>query len=139
MGLDMYLEKIIRPNQMITVAEHIAEMREYGIRPKEVAYWRKANAIHKYFVDNVQDGIDDCRYHNEVTKEILEDLLERCEAILDNHNLAPKLLPRCSGFFFGGTDYDEWYYKKVRDCYEQMKIILDEWDNKDAIVIWFSW
>jgi len=24
-------------------------------------YWRKANAIHKWFVDNLADGVDDCR------------------------------------------------------------------------------
>ena len=28
---------------------------------EEVGYWRKANAIHKWFVDNVQDGNDDCK------------------------------------------------------------------------------
>ena len=26
----------------------------------QIASWRKANAIHKWFVDNVQDGVDDC-------------------------------------------------------------------------------
>ena len=109
---------------MITVAEHIAEMRTYDIRPKEVAYWRKANAIHKYFVDNVQDGIDDCRYHNEVTKEILEDLLERCGKALNNHDLAPELLPRCSGFFFGGTNYDEWYFRDIEETFNYITHIL---------------
>ena len=24
----------------------------------QIASWRKANAIHKWFVDNVQDGVD---------------------------------------------------------------------------------
>lgn len=27
----------------------------------QVAYWRKANAIHKWFVDNVQGGKDECQ------------------------------------------------------------------------------
>lgn len=39
-----------------------------GINPEkvkeiteEVGYWRKANAIHGWFVDNVQKGNDDCK------------------------------------------------------------------------------
>ena len=45
---------------------------------EEVGYWRKANAIHAWFVDHVQDSIDDCDYHHEVTKEILEELRDTC-------------------------------------------------------------
>lgn len=26
----------------------------------KVGYWRKANAVHKWFVENVQDGVDEC-------------------------------------------------------------------------------
>ena len=37
---------------------------------EEVGYWRKANQIHKWFVDNVQDGVDDCGEYK-VTKEQL--------------------------------------------------------------------
>lgn len=44
----------------------------------QVGYWRKANHIHNWFVENVQDGEDDCRYHGEVTKEDLEELLVSC-------------------------------------------------------------
>lgn len=54
----------------------------YSSISEEVAYWRKANAIHRWFVDNVQDGEDDCRFHREVTAEDLEDLYGRCENIL---------------------------------------------------------
>lgn len=51
---------------------------------EQVAYWRKANAIHKWFVDKVQDGEDDCKYHHEVTRDILVELLETCITILNN-------------------------------------------------------
>ena len=47
MGLDMYLDKYVAGK-----AED--EDESFG-------YWRKANQIHKWFVDNVQGGIDDCR------------------------------------------------------------------------------
>ena len=51
---------------------------------EHVGYWRKANAIHKWFVEHVQDGEDDCAYHNEVTKDILEELRDACEEVLTN-------------------------------------------------------
>lgn len=51
---------------------------------KQVGYWRKANQIHNFFVKNVQDGVDDCDYHNECTREILEDLLRTCKIVLDS-------------------------------------------------------
>ena len=57
---------------------------EYGHNriKEEVGYWRKANQIHKWFVDHVQDGEDDCDYHHECTKEVLEELLATCEKVL---------------------------------------------------------
>ena len=30
----------------------------------EAGYWRKANHIHKWIVDNLQDGKDDCQEHS---------------------------------------------------------------------------
>ena len=54
---------------------------------EQVAYWRKANAIHDWFVNNVQDGEDDCEYHDEVTQEILEELLCVCETVLESSKL----------------------------------------------------
>lgn len=54
---------------------------------ENVGYWRKANHIHNWFVENVQDYEDDCDYHNEVTKEILEELLKICTTVLDSCEL----------------------------------------------------
>ena len=49
---------------------------------EQVGYWRKANQIHNWFVENVQDGEDDCNYHHEVTKEMLELLRANCIAVI---------------------------------------------------------
>ena len=46
-----------------------------------VGYFRKHNQIHKWFVDNVQDGVDDCgRYV--VTVQQIETLRDICEKIM---------------------------------------------------------
>lgn len=101
-----------------------------------VGYWRKANAIHQWFVDNCQDGVDDCGSYM-VDREKLETLKMVCETILLDKNLtetddlAKEALPTQSGFFFGGTEYDEYYYSDLRDTIEIIKACLEmpaEWD-----------
>jgi hypothetical protein len=74
--------------------------------------WRKANQIHNWFVDNVQDGIDECQAA-EVTKDDLMDLLDVVNQVIADPEMAPELLPTRSGFFFGGTDYDEYYFEDL--------------------------
>lgn len=54
---------------------------------EQVGYWRKANAIHNWFVNHVQDGEDDCCYHQEVTRGVLEDLLRTCEKVIASCDL----------------------------------------------------
>ena len=70
--------------------EYWDDTKEYSGRNRlkeQIGYWRKANHIHNWLVDRVQDGIDDCCYHNEVTKEVLEELLSTCQKVLDNSQL----------------------------------------------------
>jgi hypothetical protein len=115
---------------------------EYGYMGimEQVGYWRKANHIHAWFVDYVQDGIDDCDYHNEVTKEDLEDLLDICQRVLDDHSLADELLPTQSGFFFGGTEYDEYYFEDIENTIGIIKNVLETTDfDKEMIYYVSSW
>ena len=71
----------------------------------EVGYWRKANAVHDWFVKNVQDGEDDCKSYY-VSREKLEELRSLCQRVLDDREQARELLPTTQGFFFGSTEYD---------------------------------
>ena len=79
----------------------------------EVAYWRKANAIHNWMVANVQNGDDDCRKYY-FSPEAMQKLLSVCEAVLENLGEAEYLLPPTSGFFFGSTNIDEYYLRDVK-------------------------
>ena len=77
-----------------------------------VAYWRKANAIHKWFVDTRADGVDECQ-PIWVNYEHLEELLDLCNQVLADHSKAEEMLPTEGGFFFGGTEYDEYYFQDL--------------------------
>jgi len=82
-----------------------------------VGYWRKANAIHNWFVNNCQDGVDDCRTA-EVSMENLIQLKNDCLIVLSNPDTAEDYLATTSGFFFGNTDYDEYYVQTLNDTVE---------------------
>jgi hypothetical protein len=85
----------------------------------EAGYWRKANAIHRWFVTNVQAGRDDCGCYP-VSREQLDTLRQTCQRVLADRSLADELLPTGEGFFFGSTDYDDWYFQ---DCQATVEII----------------
>lgn len=89
----------------------------------EVAYWRKANAIHAWFVRECQGGVDDCRSAY-VSREKLNELLEVCRIVNADHQEADNLLPSQSGFFFGSTEYDEWYFGDIEETVKQLESVL---------------
>lgn len=104
---------------------------------EEVGYWRKANAIHKWFVEHVQNGADDCGSYY-VDRSQLEDLLDECTAVIQNKDIAAEQLPTTVGFFFGSTDYDEWYYDYIQQTIEIIKSCLSD-DDANEFEYTSSW
>ena len=109
----------------------------------EVGYWRKANAIHGWFVKNCGDGIDKCQ-DIKVSLDRLEELLLLCETVLKEPGEAPNLLPTTPGFFFGSYGYDEWYFNKIEHTIEVLKPVIEFMRNhKDdynySIIYFASW
>jgi hypothetical protein len=83
------------------------------------AYFRKVNFLFYYFDRTLGKMYE--QYYAFVEPEDVDDLIDRCERVLKNHDLAHSLLPTQDGFFFGSTDYDDWYFSDVKDCLKQMK------------------
>lgn len=92
---------------------------------EEVMYWRKANAIHKWFVDNVQDGDDDCGVY-EVSLDQIQELRYLCIEVLQDRTKAGKLLPCIEGFFYGGTEYDEYYFEDLENTAKVIEKIVND-------------
>lgn len=123
MGLDMYLKgnryvHFVDSDDAVSnkIAEQFPELAGLDIPVSyvtvEVGYWRKANAIHKWFVNNVQRGVDDCGNYY-VSRDHLNELQQLCERVLAFRHLAVEQLPTANGFFFGSTEYDEYYFNDV--------------------------
>jgi len=125
--------------------KHIQPKRISAI-VEEVGYWRKANHIHQWFVKEVQGGVDECQLAGvDISK--LNELKDICQTVVNyfdksvvgeekvkatfgddytevkydiDETVLSELLPTASGFFFGGTDYDHWYYQ---DCKDTVRMI----------------
>jgi len=91
----------------------------------EAAYWRKANAVHLWFVNNVQKGVDDCGTYY-VTKNQLRSLVALCGVVVADLSQASALLPPIAGFFFGSTAVDEWYVRDLKDTISMLTPYLDD-------------
>jgi hypothetical protein len=89
----------------------------------DAGYWRKANQIHQWFVDKCQDGIDECQ-DTPVDEGDLTALLDDVLTVLGDKSLAPQILPSQSGFFFGGTEYDKWYFTDLRETRRILRQVL---------------
>jgi hypothetical protein len=164
MGLDMYLseerylsnwahnegkdsysqgEKVLK----IIGATDLMDRNTGGVEVKfPVAYWRKANAIHNWFVTYVQNGVDNCAsYH--VSTEELETLVGRCQAILTASSTGgnwqaiandPEFgLPPTEGFFFGGTDIEnedgaKWYLADLEGTIEMLMPVIVHMNDEDV-------
>ena len=152
MGLDMYLYKktyirtdeFYKPEVRNEVIVKTGGQIDTKIDPKkikyvveEAGYWRKANQIHKWFVDNVQRGDDDCGSY-QVSREKLEELLDLCKRVNEDNSLADELLPSASGFFFGGTEYDEWYFNDIKNTIEIIEECLSD-ESADDFEYHSSW
>ena len=140
MGLDMYLnaERYLWSHVDVDtqLSENIGQLVGLPADGRiktitvEAGYWRKANQIHHWFVQNVQDGEDDCRSAY-VSQEKLTELRELCQRAIDNPEQAHLILPRTEGFFFGNKEYDQWYFEQLKDTIEVIDNALampEQWD-----------
>lgn len=157
MGLDMYLKvnsKAVCKDALRAMNE-TDKWKEHYLFAGTAMYWRKANAIHKWFVDNVQHGEDDCKMY-EVSANKLVELRDACKEVIANSKLvdghvlssykfvgdemvpqyddgkviedastANRLLPTQDGFFFGTTEYNEWYLADLEYTANAIQMMLE--------------
>jgi hypothetical protein len=168
MGLDMYLNARKYVSQLdfsseerktnevfstlvdLSGVENITKYSDFGgiSVSYPIAYWRKANAIHGWFVNNLAGGVDECQEIH-VPRNALVDLLTACKAVLsvsaavskqdmaDQFNLNPT-----EGFFFGGYELDEYYDQDLKYTIEMLEHILSiipEDDYKWEFTYQASW
>lgn len=133
MGLDMYLNArqftardFAKPELFNKLAQEAPfAVKDFATIELQVAYWRKANHIHAWFVKHVQGGVDNCEEYY-VSRDQLQLLLDTCKLVLMQKEEAPNLLPTQEGFFFGSTEYNEYYFSDIQDTIDQLESILKD-------------
>jgi hypothetical protein len=150
MGLDMYLEARKYVNQTKYINGEPTPEADYttlvSLAPKglvdnsqfgcasvalPIGYWRKANAIHGWFVNTLAGGLDECQ-EIYVPRVALVDLLAACKAVLSvsagvsKQDVADEfgLMPT-EGFFFGGYELDEYYDQDLKYTIEMIENVLN--------------
>ena len=128
MGLDMYLERVSRNDSS---------------NRTEVHYWRKANSIHNWILKETGTPSDFNAGDNgiELTKDMLIKFVEQAETVLRDKSdeTSERLIPSCSGFFFGDTAYDEWYYKDIESTAEKFKQLINTFDFESYELVYSCW
>ena len=169
MGLDMYLSrksyyfgqyrgdgKFADPHELNIEGpfsdRHHIRKENVSMIETQVGYWRKANSVHKFFVDMVQNGKDDCNEY-EVPQKVIRLLRMKANKILNANyasriglkgsgvseeckRVAKKHLPPSEGFFFGSYDMDRWY---IEDLERTVEICNDALFSKADLYYRASW
>ena len=111
--------------------------------------------IYKISKENLQELLDKC---NEVLKKVIlkegkiqngstynsktgqwEPILEEGKYIENAEEIA-EILPTMNGFFFGSTEYDEYYLEDIKYTKEKIENILDTIDfNEEECYYLASW
>jgi hypothetical protein len=143
MGLDMYLNGHVHVgyNDEVVADKIAAFFPEIKTGVKtivvEAAYWRKANAIHGWFVKNIQSNVDDCGAYW-VSREELKKLVDTCKEVLNNKDRALELLSPTPGYFFGDAAVDDWYFEGIKLTIEQIETCL-AWPDYWSFQYQSSW
>ena len=151
MGLDMYLRQSeyysgysFRPleerekfNRLAECVKAVPTAEAPGIYvDTTVTYWRKANAIHGWFVRELANGVDECQ-EIQVAREQLQSLVAQCKAVKATMDRAKEAsgkltipeednpLPPTSGFFFGDTSDPDYYYEDLVDTIKKLETVLE--------------
>jgi hypothetical protein len=107
---------------------------------EEVAYWRKANQIHNWFVENLHNGEDEPCFTQEVTKENFKDLYNLCLKVLTRKVDPDEILPTKPGCFFGSTAYDPFYYNEVEETKSILAALLENFNFETHYLVYqCSW
>ena len=117
MGLDMYLYRLPQGDKD---------------QEQEVKYWRKASAIHRWFTQDAEE--DNCVEFSKTIEDV-ERLHRMCTNSL---NKKEPLLETGSGFFWGNTDYDDFYWEDIKETAESLEDIINEHEEGDKY-LYYAW
>ena len=146
---DMLVSEVRALAEKLGIADRLTiEECEYDGHPfvdasrndtERVGYMRKHNHLLPYFKyeDNCSDRF--------VSKSEVEAFIDDAKTVIshryedDAQEVAEDLIPTESGFFFGSTEYDEYYYADLEEDIRIFEEILDNFDFNNDVLIMHCW
>lgn len=119
MGLESILYK----------CEKGVDLKQLRLKPWEVASevmgrFKKTNQLHRWFLENLQNGVDDNRFYL-VEKKQFRQLYKLCSTVDAYPERAEELLPTLKGYDIGSPQYDSVYFENLK----KVMIILSHINN----------
>jgi len=135
MGLDISVIKIHVDQE----DQNKTEEEIYNTKPgEEILYYRKVNFLVPFFEDSVlQEEVGFIL--SSVYKYKVKDLIDSCEKVLKNRKKASEILPTEEGFFFGSTEYDDYYFECVQEVLNNFKELLKDFEEDCKYYIIFDY
>ena len=142
MGLDINVTKIAKSmvktntNSWKDYEKLIDELNDIDCENFEfLAYFRKVNFLFEFFSGSLNEEETTAV----ITRGEMEELIEKCEFVLNNRDKASENLPTCDGFFFGSLDYDDYYFESVAKVLLSFQVILENYSDDYLYIIDFSY
>lgn len=142
MGLDINVIKIAKSmiktitNSWKDYEKLIDELNDIDCENFEfLAYFRKVNFLFEFFSGSLNEDETTAV----ITRGEMEELIEKCEFVLNNRDKASEILPTCDGFFFGSLDYDDYYFESVAKVLLSFQVILENYSDDYLYIIDFSY
>ena len=111
-----------------------------------MAYFRKVNFLHLWVEAHVLDGRETNCDDVPMNLEQIAGLAQTCEQVLADPTKGPDVLPTGGRFFFGSTEYDDYYLDDVRDvlaaCQQIISLEIEANANglpPAKLCYWSSW
>ena len=135
MGLDISVIKIHVDQE----DQNKTEEEIYDTKPgEEILYYRKVNFLIPFFGDSMlyeEMGFILASVH----KDKIKNLIDSCEIVLKDRKKAPEILPTEEGFFFGSTEYDDYYFECVQEVLNNFKELLKDFEEDCKYYIIFDY
>lgn len=102
----------------------------------KVGYFRKVNAL-LHWVNTHVAKVENCE-EIPLARAHLEQLFSTLSTLTREN--CRQCFPTTSGFFFGSTDYDQWYWSDVADVRLWASELLDGFDfDRKELLFWAWW
>lgn len=101
-------------------------------------YFRKPNMILSHVEKCLGHEMENCVDHRLEVVHVLE-LIDKIKVVLADHSKAEEVLPLQSGFFFGGTVYDEYYFDDLEYIRDDLEELMKDHKEDDYIMFHAWW